>query len=64
MDDLAPAPAQRAFDRTERTPGENFPGRRKQKMPLPPARPADRKTDLLPEPDPETEPARQLDLLA
>ena len=64
MDDLAPAPAQRTFDKVGRTPDESFPARKKavKKVPPAPAQKPDPEPELLP--DPEPEPDHQLDLLA
>ena len=64
MDDLAPAPAQRAFDKVGRTPDENFMGRKKavKKVQPAPAKEQYPELELAPEPEPELD--HQLDLLA
>jgi hypothetical protein len=62
MDDLAPAPAQRTFDKVERTPDESFMARKKAVKKVPPA--PSRPPDPEPEPAPEPELDHQLDLLA
>jgi hypothetical protein len=64
MDDLAPAPAQRTFDKVGRTPEDNFMARKKAVKKVPPAsaNKQDPEPELMPEPEPE--PDHQLDLLA
>jgi hypothetical protein len=64
MDDLAPAPAQRASDDVGWTPEQSLAARKKAAKKVQPA-PA-KKQEPVPEPDltPEPEPDHQLDLLA
>jgi hypothetical protein len=64
MDDFAPAPAQRTFDKVGPTPDENFMARKKavKKAPAAPAPKQDPEPEL--EPEPGMELNHQLDLLA
>lgn len=62
MDDLAPAPAQRTFDKVGRTQEDGFASRKKaaRKTPKSPDPKPESVADMTPEPDPD----HQLDLLA
>ena len=62
MDDLAPAPAQRASDHVSRTPDQGLAARKKAARKVPPV-PA-QKHEPEPDPAPEAEPGHQLDLMA